>query len=200
MRSTRVILIGGPSSVGKSTLANALAIELGWQWTSTDSLARHPGSPWRSRAPDAAQHVADHYRSLSVEELVADVRPHHERMWPGIKGLASAHASDPAAYRLIIEGSAIWPDPAATIGVDGIEAIWLTADNTLLRDRIYAASNYANLDGEQRTLVDKFLGKWARHNELMMVDVHKRNLASLDVSSAPSTDDLMAQCFEMIGR
>ena len=42
-RELRVILIGGSSHVGKSTLAQSLASKLGWRYISTDSLARHPG-------------------------------------------------------------------------------------------------------------------------------------------------------------
>ncbi|MEK1850498.1 MAG: hypothetical protein AAAC48_01095 [Phyllobacterium sp.] len=42
----RVILIGGSSNVGKSTVADALAEKLGRCCVSTDSLAKHPGRPW----------------------------------------------------------------------------------------------------------------------------------------------------------
>ncbi|MEL7245323.1 MAG: 2-phosphoglycerate kinase, partial [Cyanobacteria bacterium J06573_2] len=43
---TRIILIGGSSHVGKSTLAQSLANKLNWNYISTDKLARHPGRPW----------------------------------------------------------------------------------------------------------------------------------------------------------
>lgn len=46
INETRVILIGGSSHAGKSTLAQALAAELGWSYGSTDKRARHPGRPW----------------------------------------------------------------------------------------------------------------------------------------------------------
>ena len=45
MSLIRVLLIGGPSHTGKSTLAETLAAELGWNHVSTDSMARHPGRP-----------------------------------------------------------------------------------------------------------------------------------------------------------
>ncbi len=47
-RDLRVILIGGSSNVGKSILAQSLALKLGWSHISTDSLARHPGRPWKA--------------------------------------------------------------------------------------------------------------------------------------------------------
>ncbi len=46
INETRVILIGGSSHVDKSTLAQSLTAKLGWNYLSTDNLARHPGRPW----------------------------------------------------------------------------------------------------------------------------------------------------------
>lgn len=58
---TRVILIGGASHTGKSTLAQALASHLGWNYRSTDKLARHPGRPWVSAYGKAIpEHVVKH--------------------------------------------------------------------------------------------------------------------------------------------
>lgn len=39
----RVILIGGSSHSGKTTLAETLSAKLGASLVATDSLARHPG-------------------------------------------------------------------------------------------------------------------------------------------------------------
>jgi 2-phosphoglycerate kinase len=48
MHRARVVLIGGTSNVGKSTVAQAVAERLGFEYLSTDELARHPGRPWRT--------------------------------------------------------------------------------------------------------------------------------------------------------
>ena len=56
----RVILIGGSSHVGKSTLSRSLADKLGWRLISTDKMARHPGRPWRSAPERLPDHVAEH--------------------------------------------------------------------------------------------------------------------------------------------
>ena len=84
----RVILIGGPSHGGKSTLAQALSARLGWQYMSTDRLARYPGRPWGELRP----HVAEHYLSLSPDQLIEDVIRHYASMWPDIRNLITAHA------------------------------------------------------------------------------------------------------------
>lgn len=82
MREVRVVLIGGTSNVGKSTVARAVAAELGFGCLSTDRLARHPGRPWRTPEWEVPAHVAEHYRSLSVDELITSVLGHYERLWP----------------------------------------------------------------------------------------------------------------------
>src|SRR5690349_13607300 len=96
----RVILLGGPSNVGKSTLAQALAARLGWACASTDRLARYPGRPWGHVRP----HVAQHYLSLSPEQLVDDVIRHYMSLRPAIQSLVAAHVADPAAECLVLEG------------------------------------------------------------------------------------------------
>src|SRR5436853_7820845 len=103
MPNWRVMLIGGPSHAGKSTLAQALAARLGWRCMSTDRLARYPGRPWGG----VPAHVAEHYRALSPDELIDDVIRHYARMWPAIRSVIAAHAGDHSTERLILEGSAI---------------------------------------------------------------------------------------------
>ena len=78
-----VILVGGSSHVGKSAMSKALASKLGWDHVSTDSLARHPGRPWKPAPEKVPEHVTRHYLCLSVDELVEDVLHHYRvNVWP----------------------------------------------------------------------------------------------------------------------
>jgi 2-phosphoglycerate kinase len=190
----RVILIGGPSNVGKSTLAESLASKIGWQVTSTDSLARHPGRPWGQVKP----HVAEYYRLLSVDELVVDVARHQQRIWPRIKGLITSHATDSSTDRLILEGSALRPEYVARLGLDEIAAVWLTASDGLLRERIHRASDYFQAAAEQQLLVDKFLGRTHRDNQETMKVVRRLHLHWLSVEEASTTDDLTDALLERL--
>jgi len=122
-RELRVILIGGSSNVGKSTLAQSLALKLEWSHVSTDSLARHPGRPWKTRLKTVPEDVAEHYLSLSVDELLADVLRHYRSMWHGIEAMVTLHATDISTDRLILEGSALWPGSVATLDLDDVGAI-----------------------------------------------------------------------------
>ena len=116
----RVILIGGSSHVGKSTLADSLAAKLGWTQISTDKLARHPGRPWQPEPQQVPDHVAEHYLSLSVHELIEDVLHHYKvNVWPQVEAIVTATATDTSKERIIVEGSALWPEFVATLRVCG---------------------------------------------------------------------------------
>ncbi len=182
----RVILIGGPSNVGKSTLAQSLSSKLGWHCTSTDSLARHPGRPWGR----VRQHVAEHYLSLSPDELIEDVIRHYTSMWPDIRSMITSHASDPSSERLILEGSALWPESVVTLRLDGVGAIWLTASDGLLQERIYKASGFEQALAREKAMIDKFLGRTHRYNVRMMNALRRLGLPWVNVEETASLEQL----------
>ena len=115
-RNTRILLIGGSSHTGKSTLARRLAERLGAKVLATDYLARHPGRPW-SAPQDRVQLVADHYRNLPVTELMQSVLAHYERVWSDM--LAPRLEAAPMGKRLVVEGSAVLPARAGNTAVGG---------------------------------------------------------------------------------
>jgi hypothetical protein len=108
VNSAKIILIGGTSHTGKSTLATRLVAKSGYELVSTDSLARHPGRPWQGAPPSAIDYFLDH----TVEGLVTGVIRHYEGLAPQIVALMSTHLTDQSAPGLIVEGSAIWPGEA----------------------------------------------------------------------------------------
>ena len=79
----RAVLIGGTSHTGKSTVSRALAERFGWICRPTDKMARHPGRPWQTAPAQVPAHVANHYRTLPVDKLIADVLRHYtDNVWP----------------------------------------------------------------------------------------------------------------------
>ncbi len=184
----RLVLIGGTSHVGKSTLARALATSLGWRHLSTDRLARHPGRPWNT-VPD---HVREHYTALPVAALTAAQLQHYERMWPTItdeigRSLASAEPG------LVLEGSGIWPDRVAALGGPAVAAFWLTADAEVLRARIRAESRADELPAAQQLLVAKFVGRTVGFDERLRTALAAHGRTSVDVSDAPPVAELVAR-------
>ena len=197
-RGLRVILIGGSSSVGKSTLAKLLAEKLGWTCISTDTLARHPGRPWKTDLRSVPEHVAEHYLSLSVDDLIVDVLRHYRGMWPAIEAMISSHASDPSTDRLILEGSALWPESAAVLGCDNVAAIWLTASDDFFRVRIHNQSGFEEASAREKSMIQKFLARTHLYNKRMMDAVERLGLLSLDVEAASSLDELCDAFTELL--
>ena len=193
----RVILIGGSSHVGKSTLADSLAAKLRWTQISTDKLARHPGRPWKPEpVPD---HVAEHYLSLSVRELIEDVLHHYRvNVWPQVETIVTATATDTSKKRIIVEGSALWPEFVATLDVANLAAIWLTASDAVFEQRIRAASEYRTKSQRERVMVDKFLKRSLLYNAQMMDAIRQHGLMSVDVNAA-SVDELAQKCLSLLG-
>ncbi|MGI8503134.1 MAG: 2-phosphoglycerate kinase [Hassallia sp.] len=200
INETRVILIGGSSHAGKSTLGQALAAKLGWSYRSTDKLARHPGRPWVGADGKAIpEHVAEFYRELSVEALFLDVLSHYEKnVLPQVEVIVRSHASDLSTQCLILEGSALWPGFVANlVGSNGIKAIWLTARNQLFRNRIKRESNFCNVCKDEKHLIQKFLNRTLFYNKHMREEVERLGFMCIDVESVSTADELLNKCMEM---
>jgi 2-phosphoglycerate kinase len=203
MCNIRVILIGGSSNVGKSTLAEYLSIKLeGWCCISTDSLARHPGRPW-SKIKEVPKHVIEHYSSRSVEELLEDVLRHYRNMQPAIASLIMTHATNDSIAPLILEGSALLPEFVSTLNLDNpnldnIAAIWLTASENLFRKRIYDASQFEKAAIAEKSIIQKFLGRTLSYNRQMMEAIVRLGLVSVNVESASSLDELTHLCLNFL--
>ncbi len=154
----RILLIGGASHVGKSTLAQSLVTHLGWNYRSTDKLARHPGRPWQVKSREIPKHVADHYQLLSADELIKDVIHHYRNnVWSLVKDIVTFHATEVSADRLVLEGSALLPELVNTLNFENTSAIWLIANNEFIRQRIYVASHYESRSHSEKMMIDKFL-------------------------------------------
>ncbi|MEU5133824.1 AAA family ATPase [Streptomyces californicus] len=189
MRDVRVVLIGGTSNTGKSTVAGRLAERLGFEHRSTDGLARHPGRPWRTPEHEVPPHVAEHYATSAPDELLASVLAHYERLWPRIEGLITDRARLGAAG-LVLEGSALLPERVARLTVPRTAAVWLTADDAVLRDRVRTAGRYARASEEERLLMDRFLARTHRFQTRTVEAVESLGLARLDVGGGRTVEEL----------
>ena len=185
-----MILIGGTSHTGKSSLAAALTGDAGWLSLSTDSFARHPGRPWAIPPAAVPSHVSDYYLSLSTEAQIADVLNHYRSLWPEIEALAIWHASRPSTKRLVLEGSALLPDLVATLATNEIASVWLVAREELIRGRIQRESQYASMEPRQRELVDRFVERSVTFNCLVAEACGRHGSDRIDVDSDLSPEDL----------
>ena len=195
INKTRVILIGGTSHAGKSTLAQSLAAKLGWNYLSTDKLARHPGRPWiQENKKFIPEDVVEHYKNLSPEELFVDVISHYEKnVLPQVEDIVCSEEC------LIIEGSALYPGLVRNlVGENGAKVIWLTASDQLFRNRIFKESNFDNVGEEEKYLIKKFLQRTLFYNQRMMESLEHLGFTYIDVESASNTDELSNKCIEIL--
>ncbi len=138
MARGKVILIGGASLAGKSTLAARLGEELCLEVLATDYLARHPGRPWRDDGSAVPEHVVDHFQTLEPEALLEDVLRHYRSLHTQIQDRI-----DSAQAGLIVEGSAVLPELAARNSE--LASIFLIAPPGFLSERILAHGGAENV-------------------------------------------------------
>lgn len=200
MLGVRVVLIGGTSHAGKSTVGQVVADRVGFEYRSTDRLARHPGRPWRTPDWDVPAHVAEHYSTLTVDELIASVLEHYERLWPRIQELITQYAAGQrAGAGLVLEGSALWPDRVARLTVPHTAAVWLTAEDSVVRARMYEGSRYEEAAAEEQHLIEKFLARTVRYQALMQQAVDSLGLASIDADGGRSPEELADAVLTVVG-
>jgi hypothetical protein len=190
-------LIGGTSHVGKSTLARVLAARRGWSCRSTDTLARHPGRPWRTPPEQMPPHVSDHYRTLAPESLLADVLRHHrDTVWPLAERLIVSHTTEPQAGCLVLEGSALLPELVGGLRGRTVAALWLTAGDDLITRRIHGSSGYATKTESERELIDKFATRSRLFNRHVVLEVSRWGLLRVDAGEGP--DELAEACLSAL--
>lgn len=144
--------------------------------------------------------MAEHYLSLSVDELIEDVLRHYKmNVWPLIERIVTSHSTDALSDRVIVEGSALWPESVAGLSLGNIAAIWLTAGEDTFKRRIHEASDYPGRSARERVMVDQFLKRTVRYNEQMMDAVRRLGLASMSVEDAAGVDELAAKCLSVVG-
>lgn len=89
---------------------------------------------------------------------------------------------------MILEGSALWPDLAATRSFDGLAALWLTASDDIFRRRIHRESRYHSRSAIERLMVDKFLDRTLAYNKQMIDVVNRHGLRLVDVLQSGVAD------------
>lgn len=196
----RVILIGGTSHAGKSTLAAAWGADLGWPVTSTDGLGRHPGRPWRDDGRPVAPHVVAHYHTLSDAELLEANLAHYRGMWPAILALIESALHEPSGGGLVIEGSGCWPDFIAALDDPRIGAVWLTADGRTISGRIRTECSYTTATPAARVLIDRFTARTLAYDRAMAARLLAHGLPMTAVGAHDTVSDVLARCRERLFR
>ena len=196
----KVILIGGTSHTGKTTLGKAIAKSLNWDYIATDSLAKHPGRPWVSTNDKTVKkHVAEHYKNLSIPELVTDVLRHYARnVLPLVETLVQIYCSNSANQCLVIEGSALFPTLVKDlVARENVRGFFLVSNYSCLKNRVFANSNFYSVGKAKQYLIYKFLERTWFYNQLVINESKslKFNYINVDFQT---TDCLVNKCLKAI--
>lgn len=188
----KVILVGGTSHVGKSTVAKQMAETLGWRAVSTDSLARYPGRPWSAR-PEFKDEVREHYLSHDAEALVEGQLAHYRRMWPLVEALIREHLGT-QAEPLVLEGSGVWPDSVVALQNPFASAVWLTAAPELIEARILSESRFDAADEENGEPIRRFIARSQGYDVRMMQAVRRLRLPFVTVAADDTAERVSQEC------
>ena len=179
------ILIGGSSHVGKSTLANRLALELNRELVSTDCLGRHPGRPW----PNLRPQVAEYYSSLCDDTIHWFLKVHHENMWPRIRQVIECFQLQATPF--IVEGAALRPEYMAQLDPNLARMVFLYAESDFLRARMRREAGYDNVERSMLPIIDKFIERSLRENEEMHEAARAATIPCFDVATPETVDTLV---------
>jgi 2-phosphoglycerate kinase len=195
----RVILIGGTSHAGKSSLAGEIARRLGYEALSTDKLARHPGRPWRQGDAPIPPHVAEHYSTLQPDELIASVTRHYEAMWPMVRELVERRAADPGTPGLVLEGSALLPQLAGAVRSARVAALWVHADEALIEARMRHASRFEAAAPAERALIEAFLERTRLYQRRMLAVMAELGLPGLEARAGEPIESVADRALALLG-
>lgn len=146
MDSSRIILIGGAPTVGKTFLAKKLGKDLKMPWISTDTIRDQMRNTVTNREQfphlfnfenrDLA-YMTSYLNTTSPQEVVDDTNLENEEVW---KGVLEFIAEGSLGENYIIEGMAITPEKASELAKSNpkIKPIFIVDnDSNRIRDVIY---------------------------------------------------------------
>ena len=86
-------------------MSESLAATLDWEYVSTDSLARHPGRPWKPAPEKVTDEVAERYISLSIDDLMGDFL--RDYRITKVEATVASHSGAASTIGIVLEGSAL---------------------------------------------------------------------------------------------
>jgi len=199
--STKVILIGGPPTSGKSTLARTLARRLDFGCVSTDDLGisgkamttaeSHPGL----HSMDAGNH-SEYFRCNSADWLVDDVLNSHAELWPAIESIIREHTVGYSTDPIIIEGMALWPERVAHLPYPDVVSFWLDMTEEDLETNTRERVEFHYEEDEAKQVMAKFIARSVLWNRRRQEVVTRLGLNTVDSSPTRSPEELAQHCIE----
>ena len=100
---------------------------------------------------------------------------------------------------MILEGSALWPEFAATLRLDGTAGVWLTAGDEIFRHRIHRESRYHSKSTIERMMIRKFIDRTLAYNKRMIDVVDRHGFLRIDMRQS-GVEELADRCLAGLNR
>ncbi len=92
-----------------------------------------------------------------------------------------------------------WPGSVVTLRLDGVGALWLTASDGFLQERIYNASGFDQAPAREQAMIETFLGRTQRYNQRMMQAMRRLGLPCLNVEATSALETLTGKSLRLVG-
>ena len=204
MVETKVVLIGGTSGAGKTTLGRALAAKLGIASLTVDDLqiaARavttpesHPGLHVMN-IPTAHEY----FTSSTVDELTADATAQHEAMRPAIERVVRVRAN--SGPSIVIDGWYMRPRWMGEMDFENVVSFWIVADPAVLeaRERVLGKEWMAQSSDPER-MFQNFLGRSLWYNDLIRRQAEELGHTVLHQDGSVSVEEMCDMALSLLER
>ncbi|VVB80042.1 2-phosphoglycerate kinase [uncultured archaeon] len=184
----KVILIGGPPTVGKSYTANKIAKELKLSWISTDTIrgqmrkiVRKEDYPKLFLHENANSNMAIEFLSKkSPKEIVQHQNDESEEVWAGVKALIE---TDYPWDSFIIEGIAILPHLIKNLkSHKEVKVLFLVDENKeRIRKTIFTRGLWDDADKYPDSVKEKEVDWVVEFNKYIKEEAKKYNLPIVEI-------------------
>ncbi len=197
-----MILIGGVSAAGKTTLGQALSNRLGAGRLTADDLAAgaraittpesHPGLHGMTQTVTGVNWI-EYFISRPVEQTIADATAEHQAMWPAIQGVIRLHAS--SGPQIVIDGWYFRPEMVSALDNENLASFWLVAKREVLEER---ERKYDEGKGSSKPelFLEHFLARSYWYNDLIEEQAKRFKLPILYQDGTRTPDDLVDAVLE----
>ena len=195
MADSNVLLVGGAPGAGKTTLARAVAAELGWMALPGDALATAMRGVTTPETHPALHVVGrglhvEYFTQGPPEKLVADAMDLQEEAWPGFERVTSFHARfGPSAT---IDSWTFSPANVASLGLDNVLAVWIVIDPSVLSEREEPPSDYIDPSPHPERRRANFFHRSLWCNEFMEREAKAHEMTVLYQDGSQSVADHVA--------
>ena len=198
---SRVLLIGGAPGAGKTSLARAVAAELGFGSLTGDDLVV-AGRALTTAETHPALHQskgighARYFTETPAARLIEDAVALEEAMWPVLVRVIRSHLI--ARAPTTIDWWLLSPESVDQLTEAEVTSVWLYVEPEVLEARERRNVEFLAGSSNPERMFSHFMARSLWRNELVAAQAHELGLPVLSQSGEDTIEDLVAAVLESI--